>query len=589
MKKIGLLFALGILFFSCKKNDLHIQRSIATDNLVKEEVAYPGIKGITKTGYYLGEKITYREIGNLAVFWSDIVMPKDSIWTSPTGRIGGAVRASNAAYWFANIVPFAIDPNLPNQQRVTDAIAHWQANTNVRFVQRTIEPDYVQFIPDQQGIYSSSIGKAGGRQTIGLTDGATTGNTIHEIGHAVGFYHEQSRADRDGFIEIHWNNIIPGYENNFYSYTQLGKDGIDIEGGLDFGSIMMYGPTSFSSNGQPTITLIGGGLYNVQRDALSNLDLVSSARMYPHMQSGFGEKGEGAGITTADINGNGIPDIILMAYDAPSGPNQFRYQVGFDLNVFGNATSWSNIKYISGVGDIGEGADLALGDVDRNGTLDLILMAYDAPSGPNYFKYKVGFNLNSNGDATSWSGMIQTSGLGNLGEGAGVSLTDLDHNGLLDIVLMAYDAPSGPNFIKYKVGYNLSTSGVASTWTSGTTINGFGDFGNGAGISFADIDNNGTNDIILMAYDNPSGANFFKYRIGLNVNAQGIPQTWLADQVIPGVGDLGEGAGLTIADVDGNGIRDLILMTYDGTPGNNWFKYRIGFNLNNQGIPAQWR
>lgn len=43
------------------------------------------------------------------------------------------------------------------------------------------------------------------------------GRAIHEIMHALGIFHEQSRSDRDRFVKIHKENIVPGL--NFINET----------------------------------------------------------------------------------------------------------------------------------------------------------------------------------------------------------------------------------------------------------------------------------------------------------------------------------------------------------------------------------
>ena len=57
---------------------------------------------------------------------------------------------------------------------------------------------------------SSAIGRRGGRQTINLAAGCYRLIPAHEIFHALGRLHEQSRPDRDNFITINMDNIRPG-------------------------------------------------------------------------------------------------------------------------------------------------------------------------------------------------------------------------------------------------------------------------------------------------------------------------------------------------------------------------------------------
>ena len=230
---------------------------------------------------FAAKAVQYAVIDGLAMFEGDIVLgtveemqrQSNSVKDAAVANdmvVQGVVLTGDQFRWPNCEIPFEIDANLPDQQRVTDAIAHWQANTNYRFIRRTNQADFVRFVPGSG--CSSNVGKRGGPQNVTLGSSCTVGNAIHEIGHVVGLWHEQSREDRDQFVTINWQNITPGFEHNFNQHI---TDGDDV-GAYDYGSIMHYPRTAFSRNGQDTITPTQAGAQIGQRNGLSAGDIAAA-------------------------------------------------------------------------------------------------------------------------------------------------------------------------------------------------------------------------------------------------------------------------------------------------------------------------
>jgi len=105
------------------------------------------------------------------------------------------------------------------------------------------------------------VGECFNRATVGFTGDENfysvcnwnaLGTIVHELGHSIGFFHEQQRVDRDSFVEIKEENLAPsdgGFPGSNASvasqFEKLPFAGIEI-GPYDYMSVMHYGEYAFS-------------------------------------------------------------------------------------------------------------------------------------------------------------------------------------------------------------------------------------------------------------------------------------------------------------------------------------------------------
>jgi len=213
---------------------------------------------------------------------------------SEDGGLRNAIRGSYSK-WRDNTVPYVISGSYNSRERriIMNAMEEYHKNTCLRFKKRTNERGYIDI--KRGGGCSSSVGRTGRGQQVSLANGCVSiGIVIHELMHAVGFWHEQSRADRDNYVTIQYDNIHRGMAYNFQKYGLEKIDHLGAE--YDYCSVMHYSLKAFSKNGRKTIvpkrsldkcSRIG------QRSGFSDTDIRKINTLY--QCSGYKQVGGGGG------------------------------------------------------------------------------------------------------------------------------------------------------------------------------------------------------------------------------------------------------------------------------------------------------
>ncbi|XP_068246309.1 blastula protease 10-like [Palaemon carinicauda] len=214
-------------------------------------------------------------------FEGDIVLTDDQ-WN----RVKGKKAVADLAYRWPNepnefpVIPYRFGDDSVDKTDVLNGIAHWEEKTCIKFrLDESQTMSHLSFILGSGcWSYIGNINRLYG-QEVSIGDGCGgLGIVAHEIGHALGLYHEQSRSDRDSYVTILIENIISETAGNFMTHYDN-----NYSVPYDFVSDMHYVGKAFTNNGKFTIATVDPMNQELigKRSGLSHMDALIANKMYP--------------------------------------------------------------------------------------------------------------------------------------------------------------------------------------------------------------------------------------------------------------------------------------------------------------------
>jgi enediyne biosynthesis protein E4 len=265
------------------------------------------------------------------------------------------------------------------------------------------------------------------------------------------------------------------------------------------------GLLDFDGDGRIDLFFAQGGPLLPGKDTSASVDVLLKNSGGGHFEDvssrvGLSHKGYGQGVTVADYDGDGDPDVYVTRY----GRNTL-WRNDRDLGRFTDVTDQAGV----GCGSWSLGA--AFADYDNDGDLDLFVANYfafdparapfrrDPASGaadyglPQDFPGLPDVLYRNEGDG-KFRDVTATAGVAGLGRGMGVLAADLDGDGRVDW-LVANDAQSNALWrnlgdgrfedVAERIGIAVNSQGLAEA---------------NMGIAYGDTDGNGVQDVLITHF-----------------------------------------------------------------------------------------
>ncbi len=237
------------------------------------------------TGIYRGHRVRYQIVNGRMITEGDIGLDHIAQKLPESGTPSGTL--DYLQYLWPKVgsvyqIPYTIHAGMVDLTNIGLAISQYNSVFSgiIQWVPQSTETDYVDFnltASDTSGVGNSYIGRVGGGpQQIWGAGNCTVATLLHEMGHATGLWHEQSRPDRDSYVTVLYGNMI-----NVLQYDSGQQfDDMQTLTLYDWGSLMHYGAWGFTKNGAPTLESIPAGMVLSNNVGYSAGDIDGVRRLY---------------------------------------------------------------------------------------------------------------------------------------------------------------------------------------------------------------------------------------------------------------------------------------------------------------------